>query len=127
MASPPTLDDAILDTAGMLRDALGGRLQVFHAGAPWEYTVHMNQEMRDLPKAVKEDVRGAYWNKLEERVLAVARRHHILENSVQVIEGHAADLLPPTASSQSAQIVVLGLPLAHRPRSDRPHGRKGSR
>ncbi len=68
---------------------------MFHAGAPWEYTVHMNQEMRDLPKAVKEDVRGAYWNKLEERVLAVARRHHILENSVQVIEGHAADLLPP--------------------------------
>ncbi len=105
---PATLDDAILDTAGVIRDALGGRLRVFHAGAPWEYAVHMNRELRDLPAAVKEDVRGAYWNKLEERVLAVARRHHIPENSVQVIEGDAADLLPAIASSQSAQIVVLG-------------------
>ena len=105
---PATLDDGILDTAVMIRNALGGTLRVVHAGAPWEYPVHLNRELRDLPEAVKEDVRGAYWNKLEEQVLVLARRHNILENSVQVIEGDAAELLPYVAASQSAQIMVLG-------------------
>jgi len=105
---PATLDDRMLDTAGMIGDALGGTLRVFHAGAPWEYALHMNRELRDLPEAVKDDVRGAYWNKLKEQVLALARRHKIPENSVQVVEGDPAELLPPVAGSQSAQIVVLG-------------------
>ena len=105
---PAMLDDGILDTAVMMRNALGGTLRVVHAGAPWEYAVHLNRELRDLPEAVKEDVRGACRNKLEEQVLALARRHNIPENSVQVIEGDAAELLPYVASSQSAQIVVLG-------------------
>lgn len=105
---PATLDDGILDTAAMIGNALGGKLRVFHAGAPWEYAVRMQGELRDLPKAVKEEVRGAYWNKLEQQVLAVARRHNILENSVQVIEGDAAELLPAVARSQSADIVALG-------------------
>lgn len=105
---PVALDDAILDTAGMIRDALGGRLQVFHAGTPWEQAVHMKREVRDLPEAVKEDVHGAYWNKIKDQVSALARGHNIADDSVQVIEGDAAELLPSVASIQSAQIVALG-------------------
>jgi universal stress protein E len=105
---PGTLDDGILDTAGMIRDALGGRLRVVHAGAPWEYAVHMNRKLRDLPEAVKENVHGAYWNKLEEKVLALARRHNLPEDTVQVIEGDAAELLPLVARRQSAHILALG-------------------
>jgi universal stress protein E len=105
---PATLDDGILDTAVMIRDALGGRLQMFHAGAPWEYVVHAKGELRDLPEAVREEVHGAYWRKLEGPVLALAQRHNIPEKSVQVIEGDAAELLPAVASGQSAHIVALG-------------------
>lgn len=105
---PDTLDGEILDTAGTIRDALGGELRLFHASAPWEYAVRMNRELRDLPEVAKEDVRAAYWNKLKEQVLALARRHNIPESLVQVTEGDAAELLPPIARSQAAQIVALG-------------------
>jgi len=105
---PTTLDDGILDSAVMIRDALGGRLRVFHAGAPWEYAVHMNRELRDLPAVMQEDVRGGYWNKIKEKVVALARRHDIVEECVDVLEGDAAELLPRVASSQPAHIVVLG-------------------
>jgi len=105
---PVTLDDGILDAALMIRNALGGRLRVFHAGAPWEYAVGMKRELRHLPAAVKEDVRGAYWNGVREQVLALARRHDIREECVDVLEGDAAELLPQVASSHSAQVVVLG-------------------
>jgi universal stress protein E len=107
-AKPAALDDGILDTAVMLRDALGGKLQVFHAGAPWEYGMQMRGELRDLPEAVKEEVHGAYWRKLEGQVLALARRHNIPESSVQVIEGDAAELLPSVVSGESAHIVAMG-------------------
>jgi len=105
---PATLDDGILDTAGVIRDALGGRLRVFHAGVPWDYAVRMKRELRDLPEVVKEDVRGAYWNGVREPVLALARRHDVREECVDVFEGDAAELLPHVVSSQSAQIVALG-------------------
>jgi universal stress protein E len=105
---PATLDDGILDTAGVIRDALSGTLRVFHAGAPWEYAVRMKPELRDLPEVVQEDVRGAYWNGVREQVLALARRHHVREECVEVLEGDAAELLPRVASRQSAHIVALG-------------------
>lgn len=105
---PAALDDGILDTAGKIRDALAGTLRVFHAGAPWEYAVHADPELRDLPDAVKEEARGAYWNTIRAQVAAVVRRHKILEDSVQVVEGEAAELLPSVARHESAQIVALG-------------------
>ncbi len=40
--------------------------------------------------------------------MALAQRHQIPENFVQIIEGDAAELLPHVASSRSSQIVVLG-------------------
>ena len=105
---PTALDDGILDMAVMIRNALGGRLRVFHALAPWEYTVRMNRELRNLPTVLQEDVRGAYWNKTKDKVVALARRHDIGDEYVDVVEGDAAELLPHIASSQSAQIVALG-------------------
>jgi len=106
---PAALDDGVLDAAGTIRDALGARLRVFHAGAPWEYAVGMNPELRDLPEVVKEDVRGAYWNRIKGQVLALARRHGVREDCVEVFEGDAAELLPLVVRSHSAHILVLGV------------------
>ncbi len=105
---PTALDDEILEVASMIRDALRGRLQLFHAGAPWESALRMNRELRDVPEVVKEDVRGAWLSELERPLLALARRHNIPESSMQMIEGDAAELLPPVARNRAAQIVALG-------------------
>lgn len=105
---PATLDGRILETAGMIRDALGGTLRVFHAGAPWEYAVRIKPELRDVPEVIKEDVRRAYWNGVRDPVLALARSYHVREECVEVLEGDAAELLPRVASRQSAHIVALG-------------------
>ncbi len=105
---PTALDDEILAVASMIRDALRGRLQLFHAGASWESALRVHPELRDVPSVVKEDVRGAYLNELERPVLALARRHGIPESSMQVIEGEASELLPRIARGRAAQIVALG-------------------
>ncbi len=105
---PTALDDEILEVASMIRDALRGRLQLFHAGVSWGSALRMNPELRDVPAVVKEDVRGAYVNELERPVLSLARRHGIPGSSMQVIEGDATDLLPRIARSRAAQIVALG-------------------
>jgi len=105
---PATLDDGILDSALTVRDALGGTLRMFHAGAPWEYALHKQPELRDLPESVREDVRSGYWNAVRKPVLALARRHKVAEECVDVLEGEAGDLLPQVARSKSAAIVALG-------------------
>jgi len=105
---PATLDDGILDTAGMIRDALSGKLRLFHAGAPWEYALRMNRELRHLPQEVQEDLRRGLLDWVREQVLVLARRHDVREECVEVVEGDATELLPRVAASQSAHIVVLG-------------------
>jgi universal stress protein E len=105
---PATLDDGILDTAGMFHDALGGKLRVFHAGAPWEYALRRNRELQHLPQEVQQDLRRGLLDWVREQVLVLARRHEVREECVEVLEGDATELLPRVASSQSAHIVVLG-------------------
>ena len=105
---PARLDEEILDTAAVIRDALGGRLRVFHAGASWEHAVRTRRELRDVPEVVQEDAREAYSNSLRAPVLALARRYGVREECVEVLEGDAAELLPGVARSQGAQIVALG-------------------
>lgn len=105
---PAALDERILDTAGMISGALGGTLRLFHAGAPTERALRMEREVRDLPEAVKDDVRTAYWNEVRRPVLALARRHHIAEERVDTLEGEAAELLPRIAKAKSATIMALG-------------------
>jgi len=68
----------------------------------------MTPELRDLPEGVREDVHGAYWNGVREPVSALARRHDVREEYVDVLEGDAAELLPRVARSQSAHILVMG-------------------
>jgi universal stress protein E len=114
---PAALDDQILETAGLIRDALKGRLQVFHAGATWEHALRTRRDLRDLPEAVKDDVRRAYSTSIQAPVLALARRHSVPEHAVQVVEGDAAELLPRLARRESAQIVALGA--VHRSRIGR--------
>ena len=105
---PASLDDGILAAASMMRDALRGSLQVFHATASWEATVRARPELRDLPRVELEDVQAAYRNAIRERVLALARPHEVSDQHVEVIEGEASELLPRIARGHGAALVVLG-------------------
>ncbi len=105
---PATLDEGIVVSAGMIRDALGGTLRLFHAGAPWEQALKMQPQLRELPEPVREDVRSGYWNAVRKPVLALARRHQVAEECVDVLEGEAGELLPQLAQGKSASIVALG-------------------
>ncbi|HYB65428.1 MAG TPA: universal stress protein [Steroidobacteraceae bacterium] len=104
---PAALDDAILDAAETIRTALKGSLRVFHAGAPWDGARAM-RDLHGLPDGVQEDVHGAYSRSIESPVLALARRHRVPEQSVQIVEGDAAELLPGVVWNESAQLVALG-------------------
>lgn len=111
---PDTLDDEILSQASAICRALHGKLKVFHAYPPWEYAEYMSPELRELPGAVREEARTAYGRQMEARVLALARRHDVAEESVRVLEGDAAERLLEAARRASAGIVVLGAVLRSR-------------
>lgn len=82
---PPALDLQILNSAGSLRDALGGRLLMFHARAA-------NQAADET----------------DSRLLALAQRYDIPPQRMHVLEGHPARALPRFAARQMADIVVMG-------------------
>ncbi|MDE2136000.1 MAG: universal stress protein [Gammaproteobacteria bacterium] len=91
-----------------MRAATQGTLHVLHAGASWEEAIRKRPDLQDLPAAVQEDIRGAWWNGIREQVSALARRHAVTDDCVEVIEGEAAELVPRVAHSHSAAIVALG-------------------
>lgn len=106
---PAALDDAILDSASMLSDALSGRLLVFHARAPWLDAVRHNPELVSVPEVVSNDVRSAYCNRIDSRVMELARDHGVPKERVQIREGYAAEALPSVADEELADIVALGV------------------
>jgi len=105
---PAGLDDAILDAGKAVCDALQGRLLVLHAGVSWEAAMRADDELQDVPEAVRDDVRGAYLNRMQAPLLQLAGRHGIRADAVRIIEGNAADLLPGVACHESADIMALG-------------------
>ncbi len=105
---PNALDEAILDSASTLSDALTGRLLVYHARTPWEDAVRLNPELRRIPDVIHNDVYAAYCNAIDGKVTELARRHDIPDVRVHVREGHAAEALPIFANQESADIVAMG-------------------
>lgn len=107
-SKPAALDEEILSAATRMCGVLKGSLRVFHAGVPWAAAARGRPELGDVPAAVREDVRAAYWRSIEARVEELARRHGVAQDAVRVIEGEAAELLPGVVRRESADIVTLG-------------------
>lgn len=91
---PAALDLEILDYAGRLRDAMSGRLLMFHARDP-----HEPREQTSAPPG-----RGP-----DSQLLTLAQRYDIPHQRVHVLEGHPAQALPRLAQRQMADIVVMGV------------------
>jgi universal stress protein E len=105
---PAALDEEILDSAGLLSDALSARLEVFHARTPWDEATRMDPELRDLPEYRDEEIHRAYLKRVETTVLELAERHNITQQQVHVEDGPAAEALPRYASQSRADIIVMG-------------------
>ena len=90
---PAALDAAILDSASRVRDALGGRLLVFHARAARERAEQGSGLAGDEP---------------DSQLLALAGRYDIPRQRVHRVEGQPADVLPGLAERQKTDIVVMG-------------------
>ena len=105
---PAALDQAILDSAGMISGALSGKLLVFHARTPWNDAVRATPELRDLPEAVSDEVRAAYCDRIEDQVMELAQDHEVPRRRVHIVEGYAARVLPGVAHRELADIVAMG-------------------
>lgn len=107
-SKPASLDEEILAAATRMCGVLKGSLRVFHAGAPWAAAARDRPELQDVPAAVREEVRAAYWRSIEAQVEDLARRYDVPPHAVRVVEGAAAELLPGVVRRESADIVTLG-------------------
>jgi universal stress protein E len=105
---PAALDEEILDSAGLLSDALSGELQVFHARTPWDEAIRTDPKLRDLPEYRDEEIHRAYLKRVETTVLELAERHNIARPQVHVEDGPAAEALPRYAGQSRADIVAMG-------------------
>jgi universal stress protein E len=99
---PAALDDVILDAATAFSQALSAKLCLFHARTPWA-RVALGQPQADAGEAEILYSRG-----VEERVLALAQRHGIGRDEIELVEGYAVNALPFFARRESADIVAMG-------------------
>jgi universal stress protein E len=105
---PAALDDAILDSASIVSDALSGNLLVFHARTPWEYALRRSHGLQRLPEAVENDMYTEYCARIGDQVATLAKRHDLPEGSVYIREADAAEALPSIADEKSADIITMG-------------------
>lgn len=91
---PAALDLEVLDSASRVRDALSGRLLMFHARP-----AHERPEDTTAPPKREPD----------SRLLTLAERYDIPRQRVHVLEGDPAQALPRLAEQQMADIVVIGV------------------
>ena len=105
---PAALDDAILDAARVVADAISAQLLLLHARAPLSDAARLSAKLRRDPTTGEGDPQALYRGKVEARVRELARRHHISDDSVFVVEGLAAQVVPAFARERSADIVVMG-------------------
>lgn len=105
---PLELDDEILRSAGVLCAALGGELAVFHARPSWQDAMRADPDLKRVPEVVRNDVYGAYCDRIDSQVADVAARHGVPRERVHVLEGTAAQCLPIAADEASADIVAVG-------------------
>jgi universal stress protein E len=105
---PAALDDAILDSAIGVTQALSGKLLLFHARTPWEDIVHTTPSLQHIPEVEEPDAQSAYRESIDRRVRQLARRHGVLKERTRVTDAYVAESLPQLARAESAGIVVMG-------------------
>ena len=105
---PAALDDAIMLAAGALSRPLGAKLNVYHACEPWSVVARRSTALRQVPEAVRAEVRAAYCEQARARVEQIAWRFEVQRGRVHVEEGEAAKSLPGFARRASADIVAMG-------------------
>jgi universal stress protein E len=105
---PPALDDAILDSATVVTQALSGKLLLFHARTPWEDIVRATPSLRHIPEVEQPDVQSASRVSIDRRVRQLARRHGVLKERTRVTEDDVAESLPQLVRAESAGIVAMG-------------------
>jgi universal stress protein E len=107
-AKPAVLDQVIVDSAGMISNALSGKLLIFHARTPWNDAVRVTPELQSLPEAVSDEIHAAYCDRIEDQVMELAQDHDVPRRCVHIVEGYAARLLPGVAHREAADIVAMG-------------------
>ncbi len=105
---PDALDDEILKTATMLRDALSAQLQILYVETPWEDVIRVKPELRNVAEVEKNDAYSAFHNTIEAKVRDITRGHGIADKEVRIVEGYPAEVLPRYANREMADIVILG-------------------
>lgn len=105
---PAALDDAILDSATVVTQALSGRLLLFHARTPWEDIVRAIPSLRHIPEVEQPDAQSAYRESIDRHVRQLARRHGVLKERTRVTDAYVAESLPQLVRAESAGIVVMG-------------------
>jgi universal stress protein E len=105
---PAALDDAILDSATVVTQALSGKLLLFHARTPWEDMVRTTPSLRHIVEAEQPDAQSAYRESIDRRVRELARRHGVLKERTRVTDADVAESLPQLVRAESAGIVVMG-------------------
>jgi len=105
---PAALDDAIVESAMIVSNALSGRLLLFHARAPWEDIVRATPALRRIPEMEQPDAQSAYCESVEVRVRELARRHGVPKARTRVTVGYAKEALRQLVRAESASIVAMG-------------------
>jgi universal stress protein E len=104
-AKPAGLDTEILDAAGQVTAALGGRLHVMHAyaplpGAETAFLGASERVLQEIVNATESEARRAFDHALRETRVPRSRRH--------LVRGAASEAIPRTARARRARIVVMG-------------------
>lgn len=105
---PAALDDAIVESAMIVSNALSGKLLLFHARAPWEDIVRATPALRRIPEVERPDAQSAYRESVDVRVRELARRHGVPKARTRVTDGYAKEALPQLVRAEAAAIVAMG-------------------
>ena len=81
---------------------------MIQSNRPGRAPADIDPERRDLPEYRDEEIHRAYLARMEARVLKLTARHNIARAKVNIVDGHAADLLPRFANERRADIVTMG-------------------
>jgi len=108
-AKPAALDSAIVTAASALSDALGAELHLFHARVPWAIASHESRVARWVPDVAKDDNQVANEHIVLARVTDLARRHHIPDLRMHLVDGDVTACLPGFLRADPVDIVAMGV------------------
>lgn len=105
---PAALDDAIVESAMNISEALSAKLLLFHARTPWKDIVRATPALRRIPDVAQPDAQSAYRESIDVRVRDLARRHGVPKSRTRETEGYVTELLPQLLRAEAADIVAMG-------------------